>query len=269
MKKNKTGKLNKQELKYISAWKAIKTPAEIAEHLKRNVELIEQAIVSLEQATSDQDKWKRKLKARFEWKQIRREFIEEECDYFLNRYADLMTQFSGDILSSEESQLFLLIKLEILLSRNLQDRKRTTIEIDRLQATLDDMYKEVRGLTSVPQETRNLLISIENQLSSARAAQSSKTGEFTKLSERTSSILEDLKASRKQRIERAINSKVSFIELIKTLADSDVQHREGRFAGLVKLSADKEYKKLGEFHQYCDNSVDRIILSADTVKEDK
>jgi hypothetical protein len=112
-----------------------------------------------------------------------------------------------------------------------------------------------------------LALNIETQLQAARASEQSHTNEYVKLQERYDNIMKSLKATRDQRVKDIASSRVNFLGLVKMLQQKEMQLREGRAAELMRIAGEKEHKRLGRLHEFEDGSVDRPILSADTVDQ--
>jgi hypothetical protein len=77
--------------------------------------------------------------------------------------------------------------------------------------------------------------------------------------------MKSLKAVRDQRIAKVENSKVSYLSLIKSLQERDIQEEKMRHAELMKIAGLKEYERLGRPTKFEDGAEDSVILSADTV----
>jgi hypothetical protein len=198
-----------------------------------------------------------------EWQELKDEFTESECAYFLHRYGKLINQFKGDVLPTEETQIFFLIKFEILLNRNLKSRQRALTDIERIQAELTKIYARQQLNEHDKERASNL----EKQLVSTRETENNKTGEFVKLSEKHSAIMKELKATRDQRISKIENAKESFLGLIKALQEENYREHEGKGMEIMNLAMLKEKKRLGSNHKYADGTIDKPLLSVDTIGE--
>lgn len=271
----KRGRLSHEEMNYIRENVKELGPTEVGKKLNRSQPLIEDFAKSegiiYEEALEDdklviQAQLNKELRTSPEWEALKQEFTENECDYFGHRFGKLMSQFKEDVLATEETQIFQLIKFEILMQRNLKGAKRASSDIRRMESELTKIFAEHEG-TDMPDNTRNLVLNVENQLLSARSAQSSKSTEFVKLQEKHSALLKELKATRDQRISKIESSSKDILGLLKAMQDAKFRVQEGRQQALVNLAVEKEEGRLGEYHTYEDGVVDRPILSADTVGE--
>lgn len=201
------------------------------------------------------------------WQALKDEFTKDELKYFEEAYVKLMSQFKQQgVLASEETQIFLVIKFELLMSRNLKARAKALEDIARLEAMQADFLKGFMGdVSSMEKGDKETALKFEEQLQYSRSAEQSRTTEYVKLQERHDSLMKSLKSTRDQRIKDLESGKKDFLSVLKMFQDDEIRRREGRQMELVSMAGDAEYKRLGQLHEYADGSVDRPILSADTV----
>jgi hypothetical protein len=274
----KRGRLSNEERQFVLANAGSLTPEQIAAKLSRAVDGIAEYIrlhyvapkvataAPKEQERSDRIVIRQELRQTESWKRLKNEFILEELRYFEESYVKLMSQFKGDVLASEETQIFQVIKFEILMSRNLVARQKALTDIQRLEKTQEDFLSKFEGNAMLMEETdRDYVLGLETQLQSAKAAEQSRTTEYVKLQERHDAIMKNLKATRDQRVKQIESSKVNWLGVIKALQDKEIQDREGRQIEMVRIAADSEYLRLGRPHAYEDGNEDSPILSSDTV----
>jgi hypothetical protein len=208
---------------------------------------------------------KAELRTSEAWRNLRNEFTADELKYFEESYIKLMSQFKGDVLASEETQIFQAVKFELLMNRNLRERKTAREDIDSLQLRQKLILEKAQNANGISDGDREYLLNLETQLNIAKQAEQSRTNEFVKLQERHASLLKDLKSTRDQRVKQIESSKVSFLGVVRNLMDRDQQEREGRALELTKLAGQREYTRLGRPHKFDDGTEDSPILSADTV----
>src|SRR5688500_11468587 len=132
---NKRGPISAAESDFIKDHAHELSPAEIAKHLQRTEEAIHAHMIQelrispneeeIPQVRVEQLALQKELTTSPEWKALRDEFLPDELVYFKHRYGKLMSQFKEDVFATEETQIFLLIKYEILLQRNLKSTKKT------------------------------------------------------------------------------------------------------------------------------------------------
>ena len=209
---------------------------------------------------------KKELRQSESWRVLKQEFSDEELRFFEEGYVKLMRQFRADVLATEETQIFMAIKLELLMSRNLQQRKKALEDIVRLEDMQRDHLGAFGGdVHQMSDQDKAFSLNLENQLLQAKQAEQSRTTEYGKLQERHDALMKGLKATRDQRIKQIEQSKTSFLGVIRMLQDRDRQEAEGREIELTRMAADKEYVRLGRPIRYDDGNYDSPILSADTV----
>lgn len=263
----KRGAFGTAEQDLIKAQYNVIAVEDIAKQLKRDVETVQRWINKnlMAQGTTNivepQKEVKSVLRASPEWGELKGQFLPSELKLFEYKYNKLVEQFKSDVLATENTQIFLLIKLEILMDRNLKARQRALIDIQRLENQIDEIYDEYKGRpSSMPKEDKDQAIEKENQLVAAREAEQSKTAEYVKLMEKTTAIMKDLKGTRDQRFSKVEADKSSFIGLIKELADEENNLAEGQDIELMKIATKVEAARLSAPHRYVDDNIDVPLL---------
>jgi hypothetical protein len=272
----KTGRIGQKEREAILKMAESMTVEQIAAKLNRNDETIRRIVRRFyKEPTREDAAQKEKVALRQSlrdsemWRRLKDEFVPAELKFFEEQYLQLMSQFREDVLPTEQGQVFDAIKFDILKSRNLMARKKALRDIERLESLQANLLAQHNDdVMELDEAGRAQLLNIESQLRSARDSEREATDEFSKLQQRYDSIIRDLKATRSQRIKDVESGRETFLGLIKMLQQRDVAESEGRQFSLVRLAAEKEYRRLGEVHTYEDSSADRPILSPDTVGDD-
>lgn len=271
----KRGRMSILEQDYIRHNIREKGPDVVAKELNRNVETIKEFAKSeaipfdefIPSLNHEANVLANRFKETPEWEAIKDEFTDKELKYFLHMYGKYMSQFKDDVLPTEENQIFQAIKLELLMRRNLLTVKKGKQDIRHLEEQIMALTEKYSG-QDMPDNARNLILNFQNQIMSLKAANGTRTTEFIKLGEKHSALFKELKATRDQRVSKAENSAKDIFTLLKQMQDPRFREKEGRQQSLVKLAVEKEKKRLGEYHTYEDGSLDRQILSADTIGED-
>jgi hypothetical protein len=269
----KRGRLSPEEREFIAANAATLSPEDIAVQLNRTPEVVADYIgqhvnkrPGSVQAAAEKAVVRQELRESAAWKNLKDEFTQEELKYFEEMYVSLMSQFKGDVLASEETQIFQAVKFELLMSRNLKERKRAREDIDRLEEMQAEYLKQFNGKPGMmADEEREAVLAMETQINVAKAAEQSRTTEYVKLQERHEALMKSLKSTRDQRVKQIESAKVNFLGVLKMLQDRDVQRREMRHNELFKLAGATEGVRLGRPHTFEDGNEDSPILSADTV----
>lgn len=270
----KSGRLSKDDQLYILSNAGRMTPEKIAKNLNRGVEKVAEFIrknykpKTAQAPTEDVEDFiiKQELMNSQEWKILEKEFTEQELVLFREKYIKLMTQFRGDILSTEETQIFQSIKFDILMHRNLAARQRSLQDISRLEEAQDKFLSSFNNDPSaMAAEDRAFAEQLQTQLDASRQAEQFRTTEYVKLHERHAKLMNDLKGTRDQRVKDIESGKQSMLGLIKILQQKDMQESVGRESELAHIAGEQEYNRLGQLYEYEDGTIDRPILSADTV----
>jgi len=265
--KSRRGRLSVEDWEYIRANFKSKSINDIAKHLNKTTSAVKSYIYQQKLLSSDEldnanlrRELKNNLKKRPYWAELQRQLNKSELIYFSEMWTDFMQQFQEDVLASEELQIKQWIVLDILVNRCMEQRKKHIEDIERLEQALSDEYKKDEGIRD-----REAIEHLRTQLGFARAAVSAFSVEHDKLSNHMEKTLKDLKATRADRIKKIEDSGTTFLSIIRMLEDETKRKFEGDMAGMIKVAVDKEYKRLGGYHEYVDGEVDRPILNSETV----
>lgn len=267
----KRGRPSLEEIQYIKDKASTMTPEDIAEALDRTPEaikdIIDRYIGARDDDTSNKVEARKELRESAEWKELRKQFAPDEMSYFEDRWATWMAQFKEDMLASEETQVFMLLKNEILINRNLAEKRLAEVDQKRVQKLLDDLYRSTGG-AELDDNQKQLAVQLNEQITAMRAGQQARTKEFLELEKAHADIMKQLKATRDQRLKRIENIKASFTDIVKELMREEVRDREGESAELMALAGEKERDRLMQPHTYVDGQADRPFLNAESVVMD-
>jgi len=263
------GRLTKKEKEEIISLAPRLGPAAIAARLGRPVEVVKEFLsVSYRPAGGTGEEREKREEARaslrssLEWADLKAELTESELARFEQQFERLMAQLSNNVLPSEQTQLMHAIKLDILAHRNLATQKQAVEDAERIGRLL----RNCKFGPEPTDEQREWLATMEERLAAHRSAQLSRTKEYTELLSRQERIMEGLKAVRQQRVKEIESGKVSFLGLIKMLAQREVAEKEGRLMALTEAAAEKELGRLSAPHVYMDGNEDMPILTAETLE---
>jgi len=204
------------------------------------------------------------LQSRPFWKDLQKQFSEEELQSLLYHWSRIITQFRDDVLPTEELQIIDAIKLEILMNRALigQQTNMSGIREYEEQVTIEKSK-------DLEVQDKDHIYNLERQVAVCRAAQDSLTREYKDLQTKKASMLKDLKATREQRIKRLEDSKQTFIGWVRNLMSNPEARRQmGNDMEKMRLAMEVEKERLSEYHQYEDGNIDQPFLTPDTVKDD-
>ena len=271
----KSGRFSEDEKKFIRDNCHVLSPHIIAQKLDRNVKSIRETAQKMgavfyqdSEPATEEIKTSTQLSNSPEWELIKNEFEPDEINYFQKKFAVLIQQFGSDIKSTELSQIFQLIKFEILMSRNLQGGQETKIEIQRIKKIVDSIYKETDP-SDMTKDLVNMVMGYENNIASLKGIQEGKSKEYSELNKSHVALMRELKATRDQRINKIEDTKRTWLDVIKQFAEEDYRLGQGRQNELVKLAVQKEGGRLAEYHTFQNGELDRPILNSDTVGEDE
>ena len=161
--KMKRGKFSDEDLNFIKNNSDEKTVEEIAKYLDRNPKTVKRVmdgmnVVTTEMTLEEKDEvsLRKKLINKDYWQEIEKQFTENEIDYFISIWIQLIKQFREDVLPTEELQIKQLITTEILMNRCMVERKRSLEDIERLTDTINQEY----AVTPEHRDT-NMLLNLE------------------------------------------------------------------------------------------------------------
>jgi len=274
------GRLSKKDQKFIRDNFGTLSAEEIAEKINKTAEGVEKYIsfnnllpakdrreVAIVREVAVDSAIEYAFKNSADWPQLRQQFTKTELDLFVSKYAQYVSQFNNDVLPTERTQIMIAIKLEILLDRNMRDKKVFLEDIEKARERADKLYS--KGFEKLDVHEKKLLNTLESEISALNSARSSLTSEIDKNLDKHAKVMRELKGTRDQRIKNIENSKKSWIDLIKALQeDEKFRQREGRYMQLMKIAEEKSHKKLGQDHRYMDGQFDKPILSAETINEE-
>jgi hypothetical protein len=200
------------------------------------------------------------------WRQLQRQFDAEELKYFEERYVELLEQFKEDVFASEEMQVHLLIKMELLINRNLEQQNQCVRQMDEATRRRQELADRVaKGLVEDEREAKREIKEAEVAFQDARAARSNAASELMKYQDKHADLLQALKATREQRVTRIESSKESFLSVIKRLQLEDERSREGQQMELMRRVTERERQRLASYHDFADGNRDQPLLNAETV----
>lgn len=201
------------------------------------------------------------------WKRLREEFSADELKYFEEQYIQTMSQFGGNIVSTEERQIMQVVKLEILQSRALIREKQLRDETERLTEEKLQLIA-ARGNEADNDELNIQIFQLEERILSNHKSEASFTAEYTKLQKEIGDLMKALKATRDQRVKDLEQSSESLLGFFKALELREVREEEERRMEMIRISAQKEKERLARPHKYGDGKVDRPLLTPETLDLD-
>lgn len=267
------GRFNAKQLEFIKKNYQRLSVNEIAQEINKDPKTIEKYILykfrktpAEKKGVADQSfeelQLQNELRKTKEWQLIKTEFTKDELNFFEHKFARLMIQFNKDVLNTELSQIFLLIKYDIFMNRNLKERKRIVQDIESLEKMREDVLRK----KSNDNDKFQRIAEIDSKLYSLRSVQQANNKEYLLLQSNYADLLKALKASRDQRINDIENRKTSILALLKSLYNDDkFRDSENQELVMFNLAADKEERRLKQLHEYADGKLDYPILDHTTL----
>ncbi len=275
--------LTKSELDFIAANLGDLTVAEVAAKLDRTEEVVSRAAARLKDMAENKGKPRptpvspalnespRRASALGElhesptWKQVRDQFTAPECRYYEEQYVLLLEQFGEGVVMTEKLQVNSLITYLILGQRTLAKAKETQADIKQARADLahllgmypDAERREERVNVRIGR-TMERIEQLEDRLAS-------NTKEYKELDTNQQALMKQLKGTRDQRVQSLEGKTASFFDLMKELKDLNKRKAADRENELLRQATVRTMKELGKPFRYADGTVDRPLLSPDTI----
>lgn len=263
----KKGRFTKTEQEFIKNNHREMSTLDMAAHLDRDPVSVESYVKEKIGNTTLDD---REIEALHDlqnrpfWKDLQKQFTEEELQSLLYHWSRIITQFRDDVLPTEELQIIDAIKLEILMNRALIGQQSNMKNISDYEELIT-----VEKSKSLEIQDKDYIYNLERQIAVCRAAQDSLTRDYKDLQTKKAAMLKDLKATREQRIKRLEDSKQTFIGWVRNLMSNPDTRREiGIEMEKMRLAMNKEAERLSEYHKYEDGLIDQPFLTPDSVKDD-
>jgi hypothetical protein len=263
----KKGRFTKTEQEFIKNNHREMSNLEMATHLDRDPISIQSYVKEKIGNTTLDDREieaLHDLQGRPFWKDLQKQFSEEELQSLLYHWSRIITQFRDDVLPTEELQIIDAIKLEILMNRALISQQTNMTQIQKYE----ELVTDEKGKPLEVQD-KDYIFNLERQIAVCRAAQETLTRDYKDLQTKKAAMLKDLKATREQRIKRLEDSKQTFIGWVRNLmSNPDVRQELGTEMEKMRLAMENEAERLSEYHKYEDGTIDQPFLTPDSVKDD-
>lgn len=202
----KKGRISKEEEAWIQQNIGQLTALEIATHLDRDPESVEQFIKrKFKIGITNEEQAAFELEDRPYWTELQLQFTESELELFKYHWARIISQFKDDVIPTEELQVVDLIKLELLMNRCLKQNKDNIEQISSFERLAD----EARSVDP-DQQDKEAIFNLDRQVASLRASQESLNRDYRELQAKKSLMLKEMKATREQRVKRLEDSKHNF-----------------------------------------------------------
>lgn len=251
------GALSNKERQIIKDNIGRKTPEELAHLLKRPIVQIQNQIKKFGGDSANFVDAYVALRKMPEYQSLKEELTKQELVVFENGYARWVSQVEGDMVASERSQVFLLIKQEILMSKLMKQRKYYEECIEEVE----EQIKETKESDLEMNERKQRLYELREEKSGYANWLTGCIKTIREMMKEHDLITKSLKGTRDQRFKNIDNRKHGFMELMKQTSNQVERDRMGIEAELNKLAAEEEKRKMSEPHVFLDNVADFPYMS--------
>lgn len=200
------------------------------------------------------------------WKQLKSELTNEEMDIFIEHWKEIVGQFQEDILHTEKLQMMDLIKMEILMGRDLSTEK---LQNEFVQSCRDRMKRIQKDADLSLDEKEALMQSIGMELGVALSNQKEIRKSYNELLGKKKDILKAMKSTREQRIERLQDANQNFSAwLTDILSNAQRRKQIGIEMEKMRLAMEVETHRISDWHEFEDGEVEQPLLTPDTIKDE-
>lgn len=253
----KTGRLSKTEIVFIDEHLDTMTDAEIAAHLDRSIEPINQRRASKSQRDKNADgqEYVAQLHKKHFWDVIKSSLLAEEIPYFQDSWAALYAQFVDQrVTATDEMMMKDVIIDDILLHRALGEKRNIIAEIRRLEDEITMVLSKPFELRT--QEENDRIINNQRHVVQLRGTQEDYSREINEIKKAKDNKFKDLKATRQERLKTVEEAGRNFFSLVKLLDEHHMREKEGRMTALVCEAAKKIKGEMQQPHQFLDGEID-------------
>lgn len=237
---------------------------EIAAHLGKNAKRVKEYIrdiLSKPIGSSFETNKDYSIKQSPIWKDLKKQFTDDELKMFLYQWLQMITQFKEDVLPTEEMQIVDCVKLAILMNRMLMQQQKNMNEIAELETAI--MTEKKKPIA----EQNQLQLDIKGQeLTLRRIAQKDIAKDYLDTQKQKNSMFTQMKGTRQDRIKHLESSKESFLGWVKQIFTNPALRKKcGVEMEKMRLAMKKEEQRLSELHMYSDNQLDFPLLNSETI----
>jgi hypothetical protein len=267
--KNKAGPWSKKDRAFIRDNADSLSPEEIAKELQRNVNAVEEymranSLISSKKKLTANSKVEYDIRGTPHWRELQRQFTEDELESFMYHWNNVIKQFRDDVLHTEELQIIDMIKLELLMNRLLTSERSIKARIKELEFDISSIRSN--GLDTMTDDDKEEVFNIERQVSALYSSIESINKEYLENLREKTKILDKLKATREQRIKEIQSGKETMAGWIRSLLmNPEMGQKIGRDMEKMRLATQVEVQRLSDLFTYADGVVDRPLLTPETV----
>lgn len=197
---------------------------------------------------------------------------EREMDLAVKIYTELMKQFGGDILPSEEIQVIDFCIVSALLNRALarekqlvsliddQTKLRAKLEKDRAKITEDDDDEAMDDWYEKVEQVDIRIASLSDELKEVKKNQLS----FLERKDRNTRALNMAREQRADEISKMNENWADFILYVKK--NPDFRKKIGYDMEKMRIGIKEEFIRLSELHEFADGELDYPILNSEVIE---
>ncbi len=202
------------------------------------------------------------LRAKHEYQNLYSELTPEEIIFFEKSYGALIEQFQGDVLPTEEKQIFQAIKLEVFMHRN--ERSRFQCEND-----LRDIEEQLSDQEGLPKASQNeqVIGTLRDQRRSLMISTPMLAKEWNEYQDKHGKLMQSIRGTRDQRVKQIVDAKSNILGLLKEFQKKEYREQQARESELRKFAMQKETERLSKEHKYMDGTIDRPLLNYRTIND--
>jgi len=211
----------------------------------------------------DDDKVLHRLHTCYFWQTIKKTLFPKEIEFFNKEWLSLHNQFADQgIMHTDEIMMKDLILHEIMANRAAAQKKKDLSEIEKIQRQILDEIKK-------PESRRNdmLISTLELRKNELKASIANVTKEYLEYQKKKDEKLQQLKATRQQRLKQTESAAKNIWSLIKEINKPDVRRALGKYMEKTRIAADQVREQWKMSYKYEDGQYDQPLICAD--KEDK
>lgn len=255
----KKGNLSSKEKIFIKKNASSLSIEEMSKKLDRKPSQIENYLESNSKVNYQTNQVLETLRMSHEYSLLQNEFNEKEVKIFEKKYAEWVGQFQEDILPSEKNQIFNTIKIEIIMSKVMQNNKSIEAVLNETDAEIALLQEDTELEDSQRQKRIRELREYRRDYYSTYNANISRYQDYQIL---YSNMLKELNASRGQRVKTAPDiKKNTFMDLIRRMLDDKQRTQMGEEAELERLAAEAEANKFKQTTTFLDGSIGQPFMS--------
>jgi hypothetical protein len=267
--KNKAGPWSKKEKAFIRDNADSMSPEEIALEIQRNPHAVEEymranSLISSKKKLDANSKIEYDIKGTPHWKELQKQFSSDELESFLYHWNNVIKQFRDDVLHTEELQIIDMIKLELLMNRLLTSERAIKQKIKEVEIEISSIKST--GLDTMTDIEKEEVFNLERQIAALYSSVESINKEYLENLKEKIKILDKLKATREQRIKEIQSGKETMAGWIRQLiSNPDLGQKIGRDMEKMRLATKIEVERLSDLFTYADGTIDRPLLTPETV----